>query len=147
MILKFAHYQQLPWKLLQLGHHDPAQVASGAQACLRLWQAGGPGTLHRQSRRFLDETWEGPGNDVSLLPYVRRLASGEAMTSPEFDPLIRWVSRFSTIRLAERSVEGIHSLVTRIYKRARNAQLPYISVDLRFQNFWRTVSSDPTVAR
>ena len=100
LVAKLSHYQQLPYKLLQLGHHKPEQVTLAAQTCLKLWEIGGPGCKHRQSRRFLDPTFEADGaspGDPSLLPLVKRLASGESMlSSPDFDPLIRWVARINT---------------------------------------------------
>ena len=51
-IAKLSHYQQLPYKLLQLAHHDPYQRVLAAQCCLLLWKQGGVGCKHRQSRRF-----------------------------------------------------------------------------------------------
>ena len=147
LVAKLSHYQQLPYKLLQLGHHKPEQVTLAAQTCLKLWEIGGPGCKHRQSRRFLDPTFEADGaspGDPSLLPLVKRLASGESMlSSPDFDPLIRWVARFQCIRLAERSVESIHSLMTRSLKRAPHGGAPYLSFELRFKQFWDNMIADP----
>lgn len=130
-IAKLSHYQQLPYKLLQLAHHDPYQRVLAAQCCLLLWKQGGVGCKHRQSRRFLDPAWQGGEGDPSLLPLVQRIARGEDMlSSHDFSPLIDWVSRFACIRLAERSVEGVHSMMTR-----------------RFEGFWTYLCNDPPVAR
>ena len=145
-VSKFTHYQQLPHKLLQLAHPSAAKAAAGAKACLYLWQQGGPGCLHRQSRRFLDPSWPSSVSDPSLRELVIRVANGEQVTSSEdFHPLIKWISRFSTIRLAERSVESIHSLTTKMLKRAPHAALPYISLELRFKSFWSTILQQPSV--
>lgn len=147
-IAKLSHYQQLPYKLLQLAHHDPYQRVLAAQCCLLLWKQGGVGCKHRQSRRFLDPAWQGGEGDPSLLPLVQRIARGEDMlSSHDFSPLIDWVSRFACIRLAERSVEGVHSMMTRILKRGPASSIPYISVELRFEGFWTYLCNDPPVAR
>ena len=146
LVSKMVHYQQLPYKLLQLAHLDHLKAVAGAQICLALWERGGFGCKHRQSRRFLDPTWSGSSQDPSLRPLVIRLAQGEQLTdSSDFQPMIHWLSRFSCIRLAERSVESIHSLVTKMIKRAPHAAPPYISVELRFKSFWTTIVRDPPV--
>ena len=146
LVAKFSHFQQLPYKILQLAHHDQSKVIIGAQACLWLWAQGGAGCHHRQSRRFLDPTWKSTAQDPSLLPLVKRLACGEdVLSSPDFAPLVHWLARFQCIRLAERTVEGVHSLMTRTLKRAPHADIPYLSVELRFEGFWQVMCKDPAV--
>ena len=93
LVAKFSHFQQLPYKILQLAHHDQSKVIIGAQACLWLWAQGGAGCHHRQSRRFLDPTWKSTAQDPSLLPLVKRLACGEdVLSSPDFAPLVHWLA-------------------------------------------------------
>ena len=146
LVSKLAYFQQLPHKLLQLGHADPYEVVLGAKACLHLWQLGGPGCHHRQSRRFLDPSYDGGESDPPLRSLVERLSRGESMLgSADFQPLVRWVARFCCIRVAERSVEGVHAIVTRTYKRAPHAAIPYISIELRFRDFWDAMATDPPV--
>ena len=148
MVAKLSHFQQLPYKLLQLGHHDKRQRILGAQCCLLLWKHQGIGCKHRQSRRFLDPDWVGTEGDPSLLPLVCRLARGEDIfESADFAPFLNWTCRFTCIRLAERSVEGVHSLMTRAVKRAPRSCIPYLSVELRFEGFWSDLCKDPPVAR
>lgn len=146
LVGKLSYFQQLPHKLLQLAHADPLQVVIGARCCLQLWDLQGVGCRHRQSRRFLDPCWDGGESDPSLRGLVIRLARGESMfSSPDFAPLLMWVSRFAGIRLAERSVEGVHAIVTRTLKRAPHAAIPYISIELRFKTFWTMIIHDPPV--
>lgn len=148
LVAKLAHFQQLPYKLLQLAHNDPQKVTLGAQEALRLWDAGGSGVQHRQSRRFLDESWQGGESDPSLRHLVLRLAQGESvMASADFAPLVNWVARFACIRLCERSVESIHSLMTRSLKRAPHAGTAYLSFELRFAHFWESMMADARVTR
>ena len=45
--------------------------------------------------------------------------------------------------MAERSVEGRHSLISRIRKRAPRAGLPYISLELRFQHLQAMAATEP----
>jgi len=144
LVGKLAYFQQLPHKLLQLGHPDPLQVCIGAKRCLELWDMNGLGNRHRQSRRFLDADYQSSTDDPPLRKLVERLARGESMFGcSDFQPLIKWVARFSCIRLAERSVEGIHAVVTRTYKRAPRAALPYVSIELRFKCFWDMIVNHP----
>ena len=147
LIAKFAHYQQLPYKLLQLAHHDSMQVVVGAQCCLLLWKQQGAGCSHRQTRRFLDPSFDGGPHDPSLQPLVQRLAQGEHLfSSQDFLPIIKWLSRFQCVRLAERPVEGVHSHLTRTLRRAPHGDIPYLSVEVRFAGFWSCMIHDPQVA-
>ena len=145
MTAKLAHYSQLPWKLLGLAHHHPGPAAAAAQACLQLWEQQGVGCKHRQSRRFLDPLYPGTSSDPGLRKYVQRMAAGENIMEDEFIPLRRWLCKFSTIKLAERTVEGYHSIITKIMKRAPASGIGYISTELRFPAVWERLSSDPQV--
>ena len=145
LVTKLAHWQQLPWKLIHMAHERPGESMLAAQQCLALWARGGPGTKHRQSRRFLDPHWSGGPSDPSLLCYVKQLASGKPLTDPDMTPLQSMLGRFRLIRVVERRVEGIHAQVTHCVKRARRASVAYISVELRFKDFWKFISSHPGV--
>lgn len=142
---KLAHYQQLPWKLLSLAHHLPEERVLGARQCLLLWERQGPGCLHRQSRRFLDPSFQhdvADPTDKSLRQCVEQMAAGIEVTDPCF---LSWLSRFAFIRVAERRIEGVHAQITHVIKRARHAETPYISCELRFPDFWSIMLSDPPV--
>lgn len=143
---KLAHWQQLPWKLLGLAHHRPEEARRTAKQCLFLWQRGGLGTRHRQSRRFLDPGYNNGPNDPALYPLVKMVAEGAPIQSPLMDPMISWLGRFRLLRVAERRVEGIHSQVTHCIKRARRASTAYISIELRFKDFWNFIARNPGVA-
>ncbi len=146
LVVKLAYWQQLPWKIFQLAHTDPLQVIQGAKQCLALWDLQGSGCLHQQSRRFLSPDWDGGAEDPGLRGLVIRLSKGEPLLgSTDFKPMILWLSRFACVRLAERSVESIHSVITRTYKRAPSAALPYISIELRFREFWESIVRNPAV--
>ena len=141
LVTKLSYFHQLPWKLLHMSHHDAREQMIGAQECLKLWEEGNAsGKWHTQSKRFLDPKF--PGGFRHL---VAKLASGHDLCDDSMQPLRSYLSRMSCIRLAERSVEGIHSVVTRVYKRAPHASIPYISVELRFRSFWESVSHNPAV--
>lgn len=144
-VAKFSYWQQLPWKICQLAHHNWEVRVQGARQCLELWELGGPGTRHPQAKRFLSPDWDGDETDPGLLHLVRRVAQGESLKHPEFNPLTRWLSRLNCIRVAERSVEGIHASISRVIKNARGASIPFISVELRFEQFWSTIAADPRV--
>lgn len=140
---KLACYSQLPWRLLSLAHHDKTVASHGATICLQLWERGGVGCLHQQSRRFLDPQYPGTASDPSLRALVVEMSKGHALSEDRFLPLRMWLSRFQTIRVAERTIEGTHAVVTRTLKRAPGAQLGYISTELRFKMFWESLCSRP----
>lgn len=145
MTAKLAHFSQLPWKLLGLAHHDRHKAAHAAQECLALWKQGGVQCRHRQCQRFLNPDYPESDSDPALRSLVDRMATGESIEGPDFVPLRRWLCRFQTIRLAERTVEGTHAVVTRSLKRAPAASLGYLSIELRFRSFWQELSKDPSV--
>lgn len=142
---KLAHYEQLPWKLLALAHHDRHKATQAAQTCLNLWEAGGVQCAHRQCHRFLSPEFRGTASDPALRRLVEQMASGADIAGPEFQPLRWWLARFQTIKLVERSVEGVHAIITRSLKRAPAAGVGYLSVELRFHSFWASLSRNPAV--
>ena len=121
-----------------MAHPSSHVVCEAASACLQLWEAGGPGTKHLQSRRFLDPDYtesDGSDNDIGLRPAVEMLARGHKVLQlqPHLrDHLCKWLSAFKLARTVERSVEGAHSVVSRALKRAPAAKLPYLSMEIRF---------------
>ena len=143
IVAKVSYFQQLPWKLLQMAHYDSSVAAEGARQCLELWKDQDCGQAHRQTRRFLDPDYPSQPGDPALRHLVERMASLEDIRGEEFLPLRKWLCRFACIRLAERSVEGTHAVVTRTLKRAPAAQTPYISVELRFRSFWESIAANP----
>lgn len=145
IVAKVSYFQQLPWKLLQLAHHDPDVAADGARSCLKLWEQQDRDLAHLQTLRFLDPDFVGSPEDPPLRQLVQRMAMREDISSADFRPLRRWLCRFRCIRLVERSVEGVHAIVTRTMKRAPAATLPYISIELRFRSFWESIASNPMV--
>ena len=132
--------------LVGMSHPNKNIAIIAAQHCLRMYNQGGPGIWHRQSQRFLSPTFQGTSDDPALLPYVLKLAGGEDPSGEAMKPLARWLSRFSTIKLAERSVEGIHARLTSVIKRAPYASLAYMSMELRFEDLLRAVASGTDVA-
>lgn len=47
------------------------------------------------------------------------------------------------VRIAERSVEGRHSVIHHILKRAPRASVPYLSLELRFPSLQRVAATSP----
>ena len=117
-----------------------------SQSGLTLWKQQGFGVKHTQSRRFLDPEYDGTAEDPSLRPLVELLASGTPVTDDRMIPMRPWLARFSCIRLAERSVEGIHSIVTKASKRAPRASMSYYSMELRFPSLWKQFADNPQVS-
>ena len=144
MTAKVAYYQQLPWKLLQLAHHDHCEATAGAQACLRLFSLGGPGTLHKQSQRFLNPEFRGSTDDPPLRKYVERVAQGKDVSQIDCKEFHEWLARFACLKLSERSTEGIHAVLTRVAKRAPAATIGYQSIELRFDWFWKHLAQEPS---
>lgn len=86
--------------------------------------------------------FEGDDNsDVPLRHYLERFCQGETLEN--LQPLTRWLGRFAAIRCSERSCEGIHALVTKVYKRAPAAGLAYVSIELRSSKMLSTVAKYP----
>ena len=146
IVAKVSYFQQLPWKLLQMAHHDAGVAADGAKSCLELWQNQDRDLAHMQTLRFLDPEYVGSPGDPPLRELVLRMAQHEDISTKDFQPLRRWLCRFRCIRLVERSVEGVHAIVTRSMKRAPAATLPYLSIELRFKSFWESIASNPMVS-
>lgn len=143
MTAKLSYFQQLPWKLLQLAHHDPLEATAGAQACLHLFTLGGPGTFHRQSQRFLNPAYSGHTGDPPLRQYVERVARGEDASQINCAEFQQWIARLACLKLAERSTEGVHAVLTRVGKRAPSATVGYMSIELRFAWFWKQIAQEP----
>ena len=148
IVAKLFYFRQLPWHLIGIAHHNPILGRKAAVECLSMWSnPHAYGKEHRQSQRFLDPTFIGDNDqDVPLRPLVQRFAEGESLEGPGMGPLSRWLGRLSAIRVSERSVEGIHSLVTKIYKRAPAASLPYVSIELRMGDVMNTLLRSPTAS-
>ena len=68
-----------------------------AREVLRLYDLGGVGALHRQSRRFCDSGYGTPG-DPGLRPLLLQLADGSTVESlagqAGWEHLIRWLAAF-----------------------------------------------------
>ena len=80
-----------------LSHDNEDVVKATAQKVLAMYQRGGPGIMkHMQTRRFLQEDFEGLGSDdPPLRPYVLRLAQGERLADMEdAAPFKKWISSF-----------------------------------------------------
>lgn len=142
---KLSNYAQLPWRLLALAHHDHVVALTAAKDCLSLWKQGGTGCKHRQSRRFCDPSYRSGSlsADPPLQPLLVRMALGQPITGDEFKPLRVWLAKFQVIKLAERSVEGAHAIITKTLRRAPAAGLGYISTELRFHTMWNQLCGDP----
>ena len=72
--MKLAHWQQLPYVLCALAHHDDLVVMNVAKTVLKLYDGAPsqPGAKHNQSRRFLDPDWKGlPGKNEEQEPPLR----------------------------------------------------------------------------
>lgn len=146
IVTKLYYFRQLPWHLLGLAHHRHEIASRTAQECLDLFDnPTSPGREHLQSRRFLEHGYKGQtDDDVALRPYVEQLAKG--VSFKDLGPLKSWLGRLASIRVAERSVEGIHSLITKVYKRAAAASLAYVSIELRMKDIVKTLVAEPTVS-
>lgn len=56
-----------------------------------------------------------------------------------------WVAKLATIRVQERSIEGQHSRVSKILKRAPSASMALISHELRWHALSKLVTSQPSL--
>lgn len=50
---------------------------------------------------------------------------------------------FSKVRVAERSVEGRHSVLHRVLRRAPRASISYLSLEMRFQHLQQLAATRP----
>ena len=141
---KLSYFRQFPWKLLALAHHDHGMAVRTAQECIKLYELDvpEPGLSHRQTRRFMDRNFIGvDSSDISLWPFVEMLAAGRSLDEPEMAPLCKWLARLAATRVSERSVEGIHSLVTKDFRRSPAASMAFVSVELRLPDIVRTLTT------
>lgn len=102
-----------------------------------MFELGGTGTLHRQSQRFLSNTYPGSEDDPGLRGLIVQLADGATLTTLQGDlrhqqSLVKWLAAFRLIRTSERNVEGAHSLISRELKRAPASKVAALSLQLRF---------------
>lgn len=56
-----------------------------------------------------------------------------------------WVAKLASIKVQERSIEGQHSRVSRILKRAPTASLSYLSTELRWDALCKLVTAQPGI--
>ena len=143
--IKLGHWQLLPHVLCGLGHWDPREAARCAERALLLWSRMTPGCSHAMSRRFLDSNWSGLRNypEEPLRPFLEEVASGVPVQNIPHDGFRRWVASLSFIRVVERPVEGLHSRVSGVLKRAPNSSMSYISNELRFSMLCQMIISNP----
>ena len=145
LAVKLGHWRLLPHVLCGLGHWDPHEARMSAQRALDLWARGGTGCSHAMSRRFLEATWVGLRGALEdpLRPFVEQMASGVELKDINHDGFRRWVSALTLIRVVERPVEGLHSRVNTILKRAPNASMSYISHELRWESLCQIIIGKP----
>lgn len=145
LVTKLWYFRQLPWHLLGMAHHDKIRAMQAAKDCLQMFDSESqPGRTHRQSLRFLDASFVGDDQeDVPLRPLVEEFSREGDLGHERMRPLVRWLGRLTTIRVGERSVEAIHSVMTRTYKRATAASLWYVSCELRLQQLLETLTETP----
>ena len=148
LVMKMWYWRQLPWALIGISHHSPEKSIEAAKRCVKLFEnpnCNEAGKSHKQSQRFLNPSYIGDSpSDKPLRPLVDKLIDGYDLASEEMRPLTAWLSKLSTIRVAERSVEGIHSIITKVYKRAPAAKMPYVSLELRMEDVINTVTNSPS---
>lgn len=147
VVTKLYYFRQLPWHIIGIAHHQVDVARRVAKRCLHLFDSGAWGCDHRQSQRFLDPNFIGhDSSDIPLRPLVEKFAFANAdLMTEEMKPLCRWLARLATIRVAERSVEGIRSLITKVYRRAPAAQMSYVSVELRLPSVLQILKSPSVV--
>lgn len=123
-----------------MAHPLPEKAMASARYCLKVFEEGGVGCWHLQSQRFLSPQYVGSPSDPPLRALVCKLANGTDRSNAEMLPLVQWLSRFACIKVAERSVEGVHSNMTTLWRRAPRASVAYVSVELRFPNILESFS-------
>lgn len=147
IVLKLRYFQQLPWCLLGMAHVDRVSSFRAAQYCLRMYDLGadasGTGFWHNQTQRFLSPTYAGTPQDPGLRKYVIKLAGGASIDREDMVPLCRMLARMRCIKMAERSVEGIHAKITKVTKHAHNCSMAYISAELRLDNLLEDITKEP----
>ena len=142
--LKFGHYGQLPLLLCGLGHHDTSKACWAARRSLELFDGVSFASLHTMSKRFLDPNWNFQG-EGPLRPCVERMAAGECFASVASSNAAfqHWVTGLRSIKLVERSVEGLHSRIRKATRTAPNQSMSFLSCDLRFHSLLKLVTGHP----
>ena len=118
-----------------LAHSSPWVVSQAAVQCIKLFDSCSSDYKHVQAQRFLSPEFSGTQNDPPLRSAIELLAAGHKVLelAPNMrDALCKWLSAFRLVRTVERSVEGIHSLIGNILKRAPAAKIPYLSFEIRY---------------
>lgn len=148
IVTKLYYFRQLPWHLIGVAHHRRELAMKAARECLQLYDnVDSPGRDHRMSQRFLSHTFVGDNpSDVPLRPMLEAVVKGADLQEEEFEPLTKWLGRLAMIRMSERSVEGVHSHITRCFKRAPASSMAYVSIELRFGSVMRELAKTPFVA-
>eukprot|EP00435_Cladocopium_sp_Y103_P014366 s3181_g3.t1 len=159
--VKLHYFQELPWRLCALvepgalAHSDPFIATTAAVDCLAMFDhqqthktSSTAQSLHAQTKRFLDPKWRGLPDgpcEEPLRPLVEEIAGGSSVldivqrhvlqpahpSAAATAQLLHWLSGFKLVRCVSRSVEGLHSLLARVLKRAPAAKVPYLSFEMR----------------
>ncbi|CAE8608181.1 unnamed protein product [Polarella glacialis] len=138
--MRNAYWKLLPWALCGVAHDNIQVARECARNCLSLWESCK--IKHRVARRFLDPEWTGSADDPPLVQELTAFAFGADVSSLSSSFQLR-VASFRLIRIVERSVEGWHSLINKVRKRAPNANPAYLSLELRMKEFEQTLLRNP----
>ena len=124
ILLKLNFWTELPWMLCALAHPSGLVQMQCARRALQLWERGGPGILHQQSKRFLSPQYGSP-SDPGLRPLVQRLADGETMEdiigeTPEGDlvHMFKWVAAFRHVPWLP-LLWSVHESIARLFSHSQ----------------------------
>jgi hypothetical protein len=154
--LKLSFWDVFPWKLFSINHPDPAVARINCKLLMDRWAAmssSAQRTSHPMVRRFMDHTWAGidthfssdapsDPSDPPLCDAMEAFAHGQDLHALS-DAYKAWSGALARSRVQERSTEGIHSRVHKIYLFAPAASAPYISLELKYPDIEKVCMNRP----
>lgn len=148
MSIKFAFYQEIPYKLRSIAHWDEETARIGARECLPQWDKAKrlaeesvrigvrPRPPHHISRRFCAE---GSSLRGCLLLFVE----GVRRSDDRLIKLRRQLTKFLFAPVVERNAEGRHSTLKRILARCPRYTGALASLNMRILGMRKFLQSEP----
>ena len=117
--IKFSHWEQLPWVLMGVAHHDADKARQCASRALRLYAATGSQVAQHPVSKQL--CCPGTRGHAELSAFI----SGEPLCNLAF--LRRFAAKYKFVSVCERWIESRHALLGRHLRKATHVSAQHVA--------------------